>query len=123
MSAEAGPTGSHPRLRLDDHFASAIRFSLMAALADGSDLDFGTLAGILDVGDSALSKAITHLQAAGYVVARKVLSGGRPRTWVTSSAAGRRAFSSHVEALRQIVELGSAVDPERAQAVAPTRSP
>lgn len=122
MNADANGGGSHPRLRLDDNFASPIRFSLMAVLADGSDLDFGTLADILDVGDSALSKAITHLQGAGYLTARKVLSGGRPRTWVTSRPGGREAFARHVEALRQIVELGSAVDAERSQAVAPTRS-
>lgn len=96
---------AHPRLRLDDNFASPIRFSLMAALTDDVELDFGTLAEVLDVGDSALSKAITHLQAAGYVFARKGSNGGRPRTWVHSTASGRLAFAGHLVALREIVEL------------------
>lgn len=98
---------AHPRTRLDDNFASPIRFSLMAALVDDVEMDFGTLAHVLQVGDSALSKAISHLQSAGYVFARKGYVGSRPRTWVHSTAVGRRAFAGHVDALRAIVELGS----------------
>lgn len=97
---------SHPRLRLDDNFASPIRFSLMASLGEGLELDFGTLADILQVGDSALSKAISHLQSVGYVVARKGYVGSRPRTWVRSTAAGQKAFTAHLHALRAIVESG-----------------
>lgn len=101
------PTSTaHPRTRLDDNFASPIRFSLMAALGDGIELDFTTLREILQCADSPLSKAITHLQAAGYVVARKGTVGSRPRTWVRSSAAGREAFAGHLQALREIVALG-----------------
>lgn len=96
----------HPRTRLDDSFASPIRFSLMAALADDVELDFGTLAHVLQVGDSALSKAISHLQTAGYVFARKGYVGSRPRTWVRATTSGRKAFASHLEALRAIVEFG-----------------
>ena len=97
---------AHPRTRLDDNFASPIRFSLMAALVDDVEIDFGTLAHVLQVGDSALSKAISHLQVAGYLLARKGYVGSRPRTWVRSTAAGRKAFAGHVGALRAIVELG-----------------
>lgn len=94
----------HPRTRLDDNFASAIRFSLMAALVDDVEIDFGTLAHVLQVGDSALSKSITHLQGAGYAFARKGYVGSRARTWVRSTGEGRRAFAAHVEALRAIVD-------------------
>lgn len=96
----------HPRMRLDDNFASPIRFSLMASLGEGLELDFGTLADILQVGDSALSKAISHLQTVGYVFARKGYVGSRPRTWVRSTTAGQRAFAAHLQALRAIVETG-----------------
>jgi len=101
MAAES----AHPRTRLDDSFASPIRFSLMAALGDDVEMDFGTLAHVLQVGDSALSKAISHLQVAGYVFVRKGTVGSRPRTWVRSTSSGRKAFSGHVDALRAIVEL------------------
>lgn len=96
----------HPRIRLDDNFASPIRFSLMASLGDGIELDFAALREILQCADSPLSKAITHLQAGGYVVARKASLGSRPRTWVRSTRLGRDAFEGHLQALREIVALG-----------------
>ncbi|WP_298038170.1 transcriptional regulator [uncultured Microbacterium sp.] len=99
-------TEQHPRLRLDDNFASPIRFSLMAALLDGDILDFATLAGILQVGDSALSKSISHLSAAGYIVSRRGEVGSRPRTWVRATVKGARAFTAHLAALQEIVEFG-----------------
>ena len=98
---------THPRLRLDDNFASPIRFSLMAALLDGNELDFGTLADVLQVGDSALSKSIAHLHATGYVATRRGDVGSRPRTWVRSTIRGERAFTAHLQALQEIVEFGA----------------
>ncbi|WP_243408888.1 MULTISPECIES: transcriptional regulator [unclassified Microbacterium] len=97
---------AHPRTRLDDNFSTPIRFSLMASLGEGIELDFATLAEILQASDSALSKAISHLQQAGYVTGRKGYVGTRPRTWVRSTAAGLSAFDGHLRALREIVELG-----------------
>lgn len=102
------PPRPHPRTQLDDNFASPIRFSLMAALGDGMELDFPALRDILQCGDSPLSKAITHLQAAGYVLARKGTVGGRSRTWVRSTKTGRDGFAAHLQALREIVALGGA---------------
>lgn len=96
----------HPRTQLDDNFASPIRFSLMAALGDGMELDFAALREILQCADSPLSKAIAHLQAAGYVLARKGAVGNRSRTWVRSTGTGRDAFAAHLQALREIVALG-----------------
>lgn len=96
----------HPRMRLDDNFASPIRFSLMASLGEEIEIDFATLADILQANDSALSKAISHLQAAGYVRTRKGNAGSRPRTWVRSTLDGTAAFAGHLRALRAIVELG-----------------
>ncbi|MGM1016003.1 MAG: transcriptional regulator [Actinomycetota bacterium] len=106
MTEESAPRAPHPRTRLDDNFASPIRFSVMASLGEGIELDFGTLADILQTGDSALSKAISHLHQAGYVIARKGYVGSRPRTWVRSTRVGQDAFAWHLQALREIVALG-----------------
>ncbi|WP_217183616.1 transcriptional regulator [Streptomyces sp. AC495_CC817] len=104
--SEPAPRKPHPRTRLDDNFASPIRFSLMASLGEGLELDFATLAEILQANDSALSKAIAHLQKAGYISARRLQVGSRPRTWVRSTTIGVSAFDGHLRALREIVELG-----------------
>ncbi|MEV4735436.1 MULTISPECIES: transcriptional regulator [unclassified Microbacterium] len=101
-----GTRAPHPRTRLDDNFASPIRFSMLASLGEGIELDFVTLREILQCADSPLSKAIAHLHAAGYVIARKASAGTRQRTWVRSTRAGRDAFAGHLQALREIVALG-----------------
>lgn len=103
--AESPSRDPHPRVRLDDNFSTPIRFSLIAALGEGIELDFATLADILQSNDSVLSKAITHLAAVDYISIRKVQVGGRARTWARSTPAGRAAFAAHVRALREIVEL------------------
>ena len=106
---EASPS-PHPRTRLDDNFASPIRFSLLASLSEDIELDFVTLREILQCGDSALSKALSHLQAAGYVSARRGVVGGRQRTWARSTPSGRAAFAGHLNALREIVAMGGGAD-------------
>lgn len=106
--AESTGREAHPRTRLDDNFASPIRFSVMAAVGAEAELDFTTLGHVIQSHDSALSKAIAHLSQAGYVAVRKGEYGSRSRTWVRSTIAGRRAFAAHLDALKAIVELGSA---------------
>jgi DNA-binding MarR family transcriptional regulator len=93
----------HPRHRLDDAFQTPVRFSLMAALGGRDEVDFRTLRELLETDDSALSKAISHLEQAAYVKVTKGYVGNRPRTWVASTAKGANAFRTHVLALQEIV--------------------
>ncbi|MFK3834156.1 transcriptional regulator [Microbacterium sp. NPDC087868] len=104
--ARVADRSTHPRTRLDDNFASPLRFSLLATLSEGIELDFATLREILQCADSPLSKSISHLHAAGYVTVRKASLGSRQRTWVRSTGEGREAFAGHLQALREIVALG-----------------
>ncbi|MGO1769018.1 MAG: transcriptional regulator [Microbacterium sp.] len=97
---------SHPRHDLDPAFQTPLRLSLMAALGRRKEIDFGTLRDVMEADDSSLSKAISFLDAAGYVKTIKGYVGKRPRTWVTASARGHRAFVRHVAALRAIVGGG-----------------
>jgi DNA-binding MarR family transcriptional regulator len=92
----------HPRHRLDDAFATPLRFSLMAALRVDTEIDFATLRGALEADDSPLSKAIAALTDAGYVTARKGYAARRPRTWVRATRRGVAAFEGHLAALREI---------------------
>lgn len=92
----------HPRHGLDEAFQTPVRFSLMAALRGDAEMDFRTLRELLDASDSALSKAVARLEGLGYVRTTRGYVGNRPRTWVASTAKGRRAFASHLAALRAI---------------------
>ena len=95
---------AHPRHALDPALQTPLRFSLMAALGQGVAVDFGTLRDLLEAEDSALSKAISHLEDAGYVRVTKGYVGKRPRTWVEATSGGERALARHLAALRAIAE-------------------
>lgn len=96
---------AHPRHRLHAEFQTPLRLSLMAVLGPDTELDFGTLRDLLESTDSALSKALTHLEAADYVAITKGFVGARPRTWVRSTLAGRLAYQQHLRALREITGI------------------
>lgn len=109
--AEADRTSAprHPRHALDENLLTPIRLSLMAAIGE-AEVDFLTLRDVLETTDSVLSKAIAHLSEVGYLKVRKGFVGNRPRTWVTATARGRRAFATHVRALEAIVRGAGPID-------------
>jgi DNA-binding MarR family transcriptional regulator len=98
-----GPApGGHARHRLDEVIHAPVRFSIVAALAGVDDADFATIRDAVEVTDSTLSKQVAQLEKAGYVKVRKGYVGKRPRTWLALSRDGRRAYDSHLAALRAI---------------------
>lgn len=92
----------HPRHELDPALLTPLRFSLMAALGTDTEIDFTTLRQLLETEDSALSKAIATLSAAGYLGVRKGYVANRPRTWLRATPAGGAAMRVHVAALQAI---------------------
>jgi DNA-binding MarR family transcriptional regulator len=104
VSAAAG----HPRHRLDELIHAPVRFSVVAALARVTEVEFGWMRDAVGVTDSALSKQISTLEQAGYVHVRKGYVGKRPRTWLRLSARGREAYDQHLRALREIADGGTA---------------
>lgn len=96
------PPASHARHQLDDVIHAPIRFSIVAALASVDESDFATLRDSIEISDSALSKQVTTLEAAGYVKVRKGYVGKRPRTWLALTSRGRTAYAKHLAALREI---------------------
>ncbi len=93
---------THPRARLDDLVHQPVRFSMMAALARADELEFRFLRETLGISDSALSKQMSTLEQAGYVRVHKGHVGKWPRTWLSLTPEGRRAFNDHLQTLREI---------------------
>jgi DNA-binding MarR family transcriptional regulator len=91
----------HPRKGLDETIHAPIRFSTVAALAAVDEADFRSLCDTIELSDSALSKQISTLEAAGYVKVSKTFVGKRPRTTLSLTAPGRLAFERHLRALRR----------------------
>lgn len=96
------PALTHPRHHLDDTLLTPVRFSAMAALGNGAEVDFATLRDLIETDDSALSKAISRLEAARYVAVRKGYLANKPRTWLRATPAGLKALRAHSAALQAI---------------------
>jgi DNA-binding MarR family transcriptional regulator len=93
---------THPRHKLDEVIHSPVRFSIMATLAAATKAEFKFVRDTVEITDSALSKQIATLEAAGYVRVTKGYVGKRPRTWLQLTRAGRAAYERHLAALRAI---------------------
>ncbi len=96
------PAGQHARHRLDDVIHSPVRFSIVAALASVDEAEFGAVRDQVEISDSVLSKQANALWGAGYITIRKGYVGKRPRTWLSLTKLGRKAYAVHLEALRAI---------------------
>lgn len=79
------------------------RLRICALLDAVTEAEFGTIQQNLQVSASVLSKHVSVLVDAGYVLQRKAVRETRQRVWLSLTSAGRRAYREHVAALRAIV--------------------
>jgi len=94
--------------RFDELIHAPTRLQIVSLLAALEWADFKFIRDEVNLSDSALSKQLTTLEAAGYVEIRKAFVGKRPRTSARLSKTGRAAFELHVAALQEIVERSGA---------------
>jgi DNA-binding MarR family transcriptional regulator len=66
------------------------RLRICVALDEVEEAEFRTVRDALDVSDSVLSKHVTVLVDAGYLVQRRAVRDTRQRVWLSLTAAGRR---------------------------------
>jgi DNA-binding MarR family transcriptional regulator len=82
------------------------RLKIMAtlnALRGAAKLEFTELRKLLGVTDGNLGTHLVTLENAGYVEIEKSFVGKKPRTRVSMTRAGRRAFDAHVRYLQDIL--------------------
>jgi len=92
----------------DETIHQALRLKLMAALyadASGEAWEFARLKKVVDATDGNLGSHLSTLEQSGYVTIAKDFVGKKPRTRVSITPAGRRAFRDHVAYLRDIVDV------------------
>lgn len=99
---------------------SAVRLSIVACLAAAERAEFRFVRDAVEVTASVLSKQVSALEEAGYVRVRKDHVGKFPRTWLSLSPAGRRAFEAHLAALAAIASRAGAGDVEKEDPCRPT---
>ncbi|MFB4313677.1 winged helix-turn-helix domain-containing protein [Actinomadura sp. 21ATH] len=90
-------------MNLDPVIHAPTRLQIMSLLATAQEAEFSLVRDSVEVSDSVLSKHAAALEAAGYVVIRKGHVGKRPRTWLSLSDQGRKAFKAYIEDLQKIV--------------------
>lgn len=96
-------TARRAAARFDEIIHAPHRLRICALLAPVESMEFGTVRDELDVADSVLSKQFKVLAEAGYATTSKAAGKtGRARTWLALTKEGRRAFSAHLEALREL---------------------
>ncbi|RMF71407.1 MAG: transcriptional regulator [Alphaproteobacteria bacterium] len=91
---------------LDETIHQPLRLKIMAALAAlprGEKVPFVRLKAITKATDGNLSHQIKVLQEAGYVAVEKDFHRNRPRTRVSLTPAGRRAFRSYLDSLHALL--------------------
>jgi DNA-binding MarR family transcriptional regulator len=94
---------SHPSLKLDDTVHQRVRLGILAVLEEAKRADFSYLRDALDLSDGNLSRHIQVLEEAGLVEVEKGFEGRRPRTWVASTRAGRKALADELQALNELI--------------------
>ena len=93
-----------PFLQLDRVIHEKGRLAIMSLLAASTDLSFTEMRDTLNMTDGNLTAHMRTLQEAGYVAVTKEFQRGRPLTSFALTAPGRKAFTSYINLLEQIVE-------------------
>ena len=97
--------------RLNKAFESRVRLGVMALLAVNERLDHARLKELLDVTDGNLASHLSALEDKGYVRVHKRFIGRRPNTSYQVTAAGRKAFQAHLDALQRLIKTDHTQDP------------
>lgn len=89
--------------RLDPLLSTPKKLAAIGMLAGAKEVEFAFVRDHLGLSDSDLSKQMSALVAAGYVVAKKTGRGRNRRTWYSITRAGTAAMKAHVAALNALV--------------------
>lgn len=80
------------------------RLRVMAILSAFDHATFALLRDRLNLSPPDLSKQLKALQEAGYIQTSKTGRGPGSDTWVSMTRLGRKAYTQHVEALREVLD-------------------
>jgi len=93
----------------DEIIHQSMRLKITAtlnALPSGEQLEFNTLKAVLNATDGNMATHLAALEKAGYIAVQKDFVGKKPRTRVSLTRTGRKAFERHVAYLKDLLEGG-----------------
>jgi DNA-binding MarR family transcriptional regulator len=91
----------------DEIIHQSLRLKIMAtlnALPRGEKIEFPRLKALLKATDGNLGAHIGTLETAGYIAVEKDFADRKPRTRISLTPTGRRAFEGHVAYLRDLID-------------------
>jgi len=91
-------------LQLDRVIHEKGRLALMSMLAASPELSFTEMRDTLKMTDGNLTTHIRTLQEAGYVSITKSFQNNRTLTTCSLTAAGKKAFTSYINLLEEIIQ-------------------
>lgn len=83
------------------------RLQLCGLLVGEEQVEFATLRERLGLAESALSKHLSTLRAAGYVTVERRFGAGHGRAYAALTDRGRHAFCGHVAELQRLARAAS----------------
>ena len=93
-----------PFLQIDRVIHEKGRLAIMSMLAASAELSFTEMRDALAMTDGNLTTHIRTLQEAGYVSITKSFQNNRPLTTCSLTAAGKKAFTSYINLLEEIIQ-------------------
>lgn len=93
-----------PFLQLDRVIHEKGRLAIMSLLAAAAQLSFTEIRDTLKMTDGNVTAHLRTLHEAGYISVTKNMEGGRAVTTYALTQTGRKAFSSYLDLLEQIVQ-------------------
>jgi DNA-binding MarR family transcriptional regulator len=93
-----------PFLQLDRVIHEKGRLAIMSLLAATPRLSFTEMRDTLNMTDGNITAHVRTLHEAGYIAVTKAFQGSRPLTTYALTPAGRKAFTTYINLLEQIVE-------------------
>jgi DNA-binding PadR family transcriptional regulator len=89
---------------LDSSVYGPVRLGVLTVLQMDGALDFTTLKKRLDVADGAIGIHLRKLEDVGYLTCSKSFVGRRPKSVYRITPQGRRALSSYLNAMQQVID-------------------
>jgi DNA-binding MarR family transcriptional regulator len=93
-----------PFLQLDRVIHEKGRLAIMSLLAASPELSFTEMRDTLNMTDGNITAHMRTLHEAGYVSVTKAFREGRQLTTYSLTREGRKAFTSYIDLLEQIIQ-------------------
>lgn len=98
---------SKDEIVLDETIHQPTRLRIMTMLVsqeDGGRLAYGFIQQALELTGGNLTTHLRRLEDAGFLETSKVFENSKPRTWISATEAGRRAYASYLANLTKALD-------------------